>query len=464
MANEKLTQLPAVTSLQPNDLLYSSTDSLGTPVSNKITFSNFENSITTLDNVEDLTISNDLTISDLTEGSVVIVGPAGLISEDNTNLFFDEANVQLLVNGKSSGSFGNSQFPFVVGGNTNNFIALEIQNSNGGDTATTDISISADNDSTNLVGHYIDMGMASSTYNATTAGNIQAISINTAGTGYMVNDVLTINTGNADATVTVLTVGGGGDVLTIDLANSGSGYSVGSARTTTGGTGTGFKVNILSIVNFTLTGANDGYQYVSGGNLVIFTDSLGTTIKFAVEGGGTVNEVLEITPSGITVGLAGTTLGKVKFAGSTSSSTTVKGPAIGAGENSLQGVTDTFVYRNTTDVLTNKALIRRVVTTNAPGATPATNVDNVDIQEFTGLANNITSMTTNLTGTPYDGQMIEFIFLDNGTPRTIAYGSSFANGGLVSLPLVTVASTPLRLLVQYQTMASLNKYVAISVA
>lgn len=36
---------------------------------------------------------------------------------------------------------------------------------------------------------------------------------------------------------------------------------------------------------------------------------------------------------------------------------------------------------------------------------------------MTGLAQAITSMTTNLTGTPVDGEMIEIIIVDNGTAR-----------------------------------------------
>ena len=117
-----------------------------------------------------------------------------------------------------------------------------------------------------------------------------------------------------------------------------------------------------------------------------------------------------------------------------------------------------------TQTQTNKRITRRLVSVNAPGATPTTNTDNVDIAEFTGLATAITSMTTNLSGTPVNGDMVEFIFLDDGTARAITWGSSFANGGLVSLPTTTVISTVLRVLVQYQTIASLNKWVCIAVA
>lgn len=119
---------------------------------------------------------------------------------------------------------------------------------------------------------------------------------------------------------------------------------------------------------------------------------------------------------------------------------------------------------SSTNTLTNKRITKRLVSVNAPGATPTTNTDNSDIAEFTGLAADITSMTTNLSGTPVNGDLTEFIFLDNGTARAITWGASFADGGLVTLPTTTVISIVLRVLVQYQTIASLNKWVCVAKA
>src|SRR3990167_5924993 len=104
---------------------------------------------------------------------------------------------------------------------------------------------------------------------------------------------------------------------------------------------------------------------------------------------------------------------------------------------------DTFVFQAHTQTLTNKRITRRLTTTDAPGATPTTNTDNVDIMEFTGLATAITSMTTNLSGTPVDGDLLEFRFTDDGTGRGITWGASFAST-TVTLPTTTVASTMLR--------------------
>lgn len=84
----------------------------------------------------------------------------------------------------------------------------------------------------------------------------------------------------------------------------------------------------------------------------------------------------------------------------------------------------------------------RTLVQNAPGATPSINSDIIDFQAFTGLATAITSMTTNLTGTPTEAQKLWLAFTDNGTARAIAWGASFENGA-ATLPTTTVISTRL---------------------
>lgn len=119
-----------------------------------------------------------------------------------------------------------------------------------------------------------------------------------------------------------------------------------------------------------------------------------------------------------------------------------------------------------TETFTNKRIQKRVVTTTQ-SATPTINTDNGDIFEIVGLAQAITSMTTNLSGTPLEGELMEIIFKDNGTARAIAWGASFASSGNVTLPSTTVISTPLRVLFQYQTSAvwtTTSLWVCIAVA
>lgn len=91
-----------------------------------------------------------------------------------------------------------------------------------------------------------------------------------------------------------------------------------------------------------------------------------------------------------------------------------------------------------TQTLTGKRITKRVVTTNAPGATPSIDADVTDIRILTGLATAVTSMTTNLTGTPTDGQTLWVAFTDDGTARAITWGAKFEASGTVALPTTTV--------------------------
>lgn len=100
----------------------------------------------------------------------------------------------------------------------------------------------------------------------------------------------------------------------------------------------------------------------------------------------------------------------------------------------------------TAATFTNKRNVKRVLTI-VQSATPAINTDLGDIFQITGLAQAITSMTTNLMGTPLAGEMMEIQFTDNATPRAITWGASFAST-TVTLPTTTVASAMLRVLFQ----------------
>jgi len=91
-----------------------------------------------------------------------------------------------------------------------------------------------------------------------------------------------------------------------------------------------------------------------------------------------------------------------------------------------------------TVTLTNKRITPRV-TTETSSATPTINSDNTDLHSITALAVNITSMTTNLSGTPTNGQRLTIRILDDGTGRTITWGASFEDNG-VALPATTTAN------------------------
>lgn len=112
--------------------------------------------------------------------------------------------------------------------------------------------------------------------------------------------------------------------------------------------------------------------------------------------------------------------------------------------NQLAGVTvggtssGDIVDINTAQTITNKRITRRV-STEASSATPTINTDNVEMHTITALATNITSMTTNLSGTPNNGDILIIRILDDGTARSITWGASFVSRG-VTLPPTTVIS------------------------
>lgn len=122
------------------------------------------------------------------------------------------------------------------------------------------------------------------------------------------------------------------------------------------------------------------------------------------------------------------------------------------GTLTLPTSTDTLVGRATTDTLTNKRVTKRV-TTIVSSATPTINTDNCDAVTITALATAITSMTTNLSGTPTNFQPLIFRIKDDGTARAITWGASFAAMG-VALPTTTVISKVLTVGFIYDTVAS----------
>lgn len=95
--------------------------------------------------------------------------------------------------------------------------------------------------------------------------------------------------------------------------------------------------------------------------------------------------------------------------------------------------TDKAVGKTATQTLTNKRITVRSSSSTANSATPSINTDNADIFIITGQTNNITSMTSGLSGTPTEGQTLWLAMTaGSGTP-TITWGSSFEASSL-SLP------------------------------
>lgn len=114
-----------------------------------------------------------------------------------------------------------------------------------------------------------------------------------------------------------------------------------------------------------------------------------------------------------------------------------------------------------TQTFTNKRWTARVGSTTS-SATPTINTDSYDIYKITALTTAITSMTTNLSGTPVDGDVLE-IQITGTAARAITWGTSFV-ASTVALPTTTVTTATLSVVFQYFTTSSYgnNKWVCAS--
>lgn len=168
-----------------------------------------------------------------------------------------------------------------------------------------------------------------------------------------------------------------------------------------------------------------------------------------------------ITSTSLTLGWTGT----LSVARGGSGAGTLTGLLVGNGTAAFTAVTapsGAVVGTTDTQTLTNKRNTKRALSTSGPGATPTLNTDTYDVAHFTAVAANITSMTTNLSGTPVQGEQLRIDFTDDGTARTIAWGASFEDGG-VALPLTTVISTRLDAILYWNTVTSKWRCMATSV-
>jgi hypothetical protein len=112
-----------------------------------------------------------------------------------------------------------------------------------------------------------------------------------------------------------------------------------------------------------------------------------------------------------------------------------------------------------TQTLTNKRITTRLGTV-ASSATPTINTDNVDQFGIFALTVDITSFTTNLSGTPAFGQKL-WIYIVGTASRAITWGSSF-EASTVALPTTTVSTN--RLDVGFVWNAASSKWRCVAVA
>jgi hypothetical protein len=125
----------------------------------------------------------------------------------------------------------------------------------------------------------------------------------------------------------------------------------------------------------------------------------------------------------------------------------------------VKGVGSQVVGTTDTNTLTNKRITARTGTTTS-SATPTINTDNVDFYSLTAQTVDITSFTTNLSGTPTDAQTL-WIAITGTAARAITWGASF-EASTIALPTTTV--TTARLDVAFIWNAITSKWRCVGVA
>ncbi len=120
-----------------------------------------------------------------------------------------------------------------------------------------------------------------------------------------------------------------------------------------------------------------------------------------------------------------------------------------------------YVTPSGTGTLTNKRITKRVLALSAGSATPAINTDSYDVVHITAQSAAITSFTTNLTGTPVDGDSLSISITDDGTARALSFGASF-EAGAAALPTTTVVSTRLDVDFRWNTVTTKWRCMAVS--
>ena len=101
---------------------------------------------------------------------------------------------------------------------------------------------------------------------------------------------------------------------------------------------------------------------------------------------------------------------------------------------------DELVDKTTAQTLTNKRITKRTLALSANSATPAINTDLYDVVHITSQTAAI-NLTTNLTGTPVDGDTLR-ISITGTAAVAITHGASF-EASTVALSTTTVSTTRL---------------------
>ena len=162
------------------------------------------------------------------------------------------------------------------------------------------------------------------------------------------------------------------------------------------------------------------------------TDTWGTKINTDL---GLVDSVFDAAGTGTSVGLnvgSGKTLtlaGTVKFAGSTSGTTTVAATAVaGTTVLTLPAATDTLVGKATTDTLTNKTLTGAAMNGTVGATTPAAGSFTTLGASSTATLNTLVSSGATLTGGSINGMTVGATTASTGAFSTLSATGTLSGG------------------------------------
>lgn len=249
-----------------------------------------------------------------------------------------------------------------------------------------------------------------------------------------------LGAGTVTITPTTSTINGGATLVLLTgqstvIFSNGTNYLATSPVAVTGiaGLGSGVATFLATPSSANLASAVTGE---TGSGALVFADTptlvtplLGTPTS------GTLTNCTGLPVAGITSSTS-TALGVGSLELGAASDTTLSRSA--AGVLAVEGVVIPSI--SSTNTLTNKRVTPRVGTTTS-SATPTINTDNVDYYSLTAQTADITSFTTNLSGTPTDAQKL-WISVTGTAARAITWGASF-EASTVALPTTTVSTNRL---------------------
>ena len=274
----------------------------------------------------------------------------------------------------------------------------------------------------------------------TFTGTVGGVTASMVGLGNVTNESKSTMFNNATFTGTFATAAGA--IGNASLANGAvanlSGTNTGDQTTVSGNAGTATTLETTRTIwgqNFNGSANVTGDIALSTANIAM-SGSLAATGARVTKGWFTDIESTNMPTVGGTALL--TSLTAPQFTTIELGHATQNTLSASAGVLSVEGVVIPSV--SSTNTFTNKRITARTGTTTS-SATPTINTDNVDKYSLTAQTVDITSFTTNLSGTPTEGQRL-LICITGTASRAITWGASFA-ASLIALPTTTSGTSML---------------------